>query len=198
LPPVLFRVTIAGMQDVPIILLTGERQIGKTTALSSAVELLRGAGVTVTGLLTRRAGPHDLVVAELHTGSSYPLTDPYHEASSSQTANFVMNEAAFARSSSALMTSFPTQVFVLDEIGPLELRHRRGWVGGLDLLKREAYTLAIIVVRPELLGQAISELPGMRFTVMRVDRENRQGLDVALFDTVMAALSRAACHGEVA
>ena len=109
------------MLTASIILLTGERQIGKTTALSEAVRLLRGAGVAVTGLLTQRTGPHDLAVTELHTGASYPLTDPYREDHDSPTRNFTMNETALARSSGALLTCFPTQVFVLDEIGPLEL-----------------------------------------------------------------------------
>lgn len=179
------------MLTASIILLTGERQIGKTTALSEAVRLLRGAGVAVTGLLTQRTGPHDLAVTELHTGASYPLTDPYREDHDSPTRNFTMNETALARSSGALLTCFPTQVFVLDEIGPLELRHRRGWVGTLDLLKSESYALAIVVVRPELLGDAIAELPGTSFTVIRVGKDNRQCMAADLFDTVMAALSNA-------
>ncbi|MCU0519636.1 MAG: hypothetical protein MUF84_02940 [Anaerolineae bacterium] len=178
--------------DSNVILLTGDRQIGKTTALWEAVGLLRGVGMRVTGLLTQRTGPHDLAVMELHTGDRYPLTDPWYEDHGTPTPNFVMNEAAMARSSGALAACFPTQVFVLDEIGPLELRHRRGWVGALDLLRREAYELGILVIRPELLGVAIAELPGTTFTVIRVDAGNRQGLGTELFGTAMALFSRTA------
>ncbi len=59
-----------------IVLLTGGRQIGKTTALSEAVKQLQDAGVKVAGLLTQRTGPHDLTVIELYTGARYSLTDP--------------------------------------------------------------------------------------------------------------------------
>lgn len=172
-----------------VILLTGERQTGKTTVLSEVVERLRSAGAKVSGLLTRRTGPHDLVVTELRTGASYPLTAPFQDSADSATRNFTMDEVAFARSSNALVTAFPTQVFVLDEIGPLELRHRRGWVQVLDLLRRETYVLAIVVVRPELLGEAVAELPGAKFVVVRVDMDSRQGLGVSLFDTAMAMLA---------
>ncbi len=186
------------MSDPGIMLLTGGRQVGKSTALSEAVGLLRSAGVKVTGLSTQRTGPHDLSVIELHTGASYMLTDPYQNAPGSATPNFTMNEAAIARSSGALTSCFPTQVFVLDEIGPLELRNRRGWVGVLDLLKCEScYASAIIVVRPELLGEAIAELPGTTFTVVRVTTSNRQGLGGHLFDTAMVMLSGTAAPSQV-
>ncbi len=174
-----------------IVLLTGGRQIGKTTALSEAVKQLQDAGVKVAGLLTQRTGPHDLTVIELYTGARYSLTDPYRDIPGAPTPNFVMNEAAFARSTAALATSFPTQVFVLDEIGPLELRHHRGWVSVLDLLKRESYAVAFIVVRPELLGDAVVELPDAEYTVIRVDVDSRQGLGSYLFDAATARLSDA-------
>lgn len=174
-----------------IILLTGGRQVGKTTALSEAVKRLQDAGVKVAGLLTQRTGPHDLAVIELHTGARYSLTDPYRDIPGAPTSNFVMNEAAFARSDAALAMSFPTQVFVLDEIGPLELRHRRGWVRALDLLGHEPYALAFVVVRPELLGDAVAELPDAEYTVIRVDVGNRQGLGACLFDIATARLSDA-------
>lgn len=176
------------MPTPKIVLLTGGRQIGKTTALSEAVRRLQDAGVRVSGVLTQRAGPHDLAAIELHTGARYPLTDPYRDIPGAPTPNFVMNEAAFARSTAALATSFPTQVFVLDEIGPLELRHHHGWVSVLDLLRRESYALAFIVVRPELVGDAILALPDAEYTVIRVDLDSRQGLGAHLFDVAMARL----------
>ena len=109
-----------------IILLTGGRQVGKTTALSEAVKRLQDAGVKVAGLLTQRTGPHDLAVIELHTGARYSLTDPYRDIPGAPTSNFVMNEAAFARSDAALAMSRPSVRVGQDR--PVGVAPRRGWV----------------------------------------------------------------------
>jgi nucleoside-triphosphatase THEP1 len=170
------------------LLITGDRQVGKSTALARAVTTLRARGFRISGLLTERAGEHDLVVHELHTGARYPLTDPFDAgAAHSPLRHFQMNAGALARSSQALAASFPTQVFVLDEIGPLELRHGQGWVAALDLLNRADYELAAIVVRPQLLGELIERLPGCRFELIRVTLQNRDRVPQMLVRTISEA-----------
>lgn len=169
-----------------ILLVTGERQVGKSTLLARAVTRLREVGLQVSGLLTRRTGPHDLTVTELHTGEVYALTDPFVDIPGSPTRNFTMNEAAFARSREALAGSFPTQVFVLDEIGPLELRRRRGWIDALELLRREQYALAIVVVRSELLPEAVDALEATWATLLRITPDNREAVLPALVRWIIA------------
>jgi nucleoside-triphosphatase THEP1 len=171
------------------LLLTGGRQVGKSTALHAAVARLRCEHVEVSGLLTERTGAHDLQVTELHTGSHYPLTDPFRDVAGSPTRQFTMNEDALRRSAQALEASFPTQVFVLDELGPLELVHHQGWVVAFELLSHGAYELAIIVVRPELLGTAIIALPGTSFTVLHVTSDNRDALPERLAGAILQHLA---------
>jgi nucleoside-triphosphatase THEP1 len=193
LPPALFCVTMGLMMTwmaTRIVLITGERQVGKSTALRGAVARLQRAYVRISGLLTERTGPHDLEVTELHTDARYPLTDPFHDVPGSPTRQFAMNEAALARAGRALEASFPTQVLVLDELGPLELIHRQGWVGALELLCHEAYDLALVVVRPELLGAAVMALPGMTFAVLRVTPDNRGALPERLAEAITAHLTQ--------
>jgi nucleoside-triphosphatase THEP1 len=173
-------------------LITGERQVGKTTALKQALTTIRQAGLSVSGLVTQRTGLHDLEVRELHTESVYKLTDPLDASSATPLCRFKMNAAAMARSAHALVGSFPTQVFVLDEMGPLELKHRQGWVGALTLLARESYVFAVVVVRPSLVGQAVAELPDTMYSVVRVTSDNREGVPTLIADEVIAACARAA------
>jgi len=173
-------------------LVTGERQVGKTTALKRALTTVRQAGVSVSGLLTQRTGPHDLEVRELHTESVYKLTDPFDALSASPLGHFKMNAAAMARSARALAGSFPTQVFVLDEVGPLELKHRQGWVDALALLARESYVFAVLVVRPSLVSQAVVELPGAVVSVITVTPHNREEVPALIADEAIAACARAA------
>ena len=184
-------VHIVGVPDCRIVLITGERQVGKSTALQDTVKGLRSAGLHVSGLLTRRTGPHDLEVLELHTETSYLLTDPFTSAHTSVTRNFAMNADALLRSSKALETSFPTDVFVLDEIGPLELVHRQGWVSAFELLRQEVYKLAYLIVRPELLGAAVMELPGSGFGVIRVTLANRNIVADRLLHVALSGKARA-------
>ena len=162
--------------DCRIVLITGERQVGKSTALTQSVARLRNAGLQLSGLLTRRSGPHDLEVTELHTGAIYALTAPYTPGHTSPTRHFAMNAEAMLRSSRAMAAGFPTEIFILDELGPLELVHQQGWVGAFELLHQETYRLAYIVVRPELLGALVSRLPGTEFGVLRVTAANRDAI----------------------
>ncbi|MGC9469337.1 MAG: nucleoside-triphosphatase [Anaerolineae bacterium] len=174
------------MTDPRFILITGQRQVGKSTALQQALLRSQEAGLQVSGLLTQRVGPHDLMVTELHTGATYPLTDPFEDRPGSPTRQFAMNAQAFARSRRALEASFPTQLFVLDEVGPLELRHHQGWWSVFGLLRCREYDQAVIVVRPELLGEAIAELPGICFSVVRVSMANRDTLPAVLFEMIQS------------
>jgi nucleoside-triphosphatase THEP1 len=176
-----------GRLDSRIVLITGERQVGKSTALRYAVTELRRTGLHVSGLLTRRTGPHDLEVTEIHAGSSYALTDPFRRDHTSPTRNFAMNPDALLRSSKAMAAGFPTELFILDELGPLELVHRQGWVGVFELLHHETYGLAYIVIRPDLLGAATAELPGTSFGLIRLTLANRDAIPAELVRLALVA-----------
>jgi nucleoside-triphosphatase THEP1 len=171
------------MSKPQIILLTGKRQVGKSTLCFRLVELMRAEGLAVAGLLTRRTGPHDLEVLELASGRAYPLTLPFEATEGIAFSNFRMDPEAMARSALALEQSFPTDVFVLDEVGPLELVHHKGWIRALGLLAQSDYKAAFVVVRPELLLEAILQLPKPTYTVVHVLVDNRDCLPMQLLRT---------------
>ena len=173
------------MPEPRIVLLTGERQIGKSTVCRKLVEHLRSIDYQVSGLLTRRTGSHDLEVTELHTEQAYPLTLPFDPQADRLLGNFIFSSEAVHRSTRALDTCFPAQVFFLDELGPLELQHHKGWVKAITLLAEQDYGIAFIVVRPTLLMQAVEALPATFYTVVRVKEDNRDTLPDYLFSMVM-------------
>lgn len=177
------------MPEPTIVLLTGECQVGKSTLCRHLVPLLTAAGLPVSGLLTSRTGPHDLAVTELDSDRSYPLTLPFEGTAGIALPHFRMDPQAMATSLQALEASFPTQVFFLDEIGPLELIMEQGWVKVLELLKQETYRVAFIVVRPELLIQAIWRLPVSAYVVVRVTVENRDTLPATLLELAQRAVA---------
>ncbi len=143
--------------------------------------MLRETRLKVTGLITQRTGPDALAVQELHSGDTYPLTMPLDSDGGLLIGHFRFSPEALARSDQALDACFPTQVFILDEIGPMELLHGQGWIRAITLLRRRHYHIAFIVVRPELLVQAMRQLPLSFYTVIHLTEEIRDSVPTSLF-----------------
>ncbi len=165
-----------------IVLLSGERQIGKSSLCLRLEQKLHEAGIEVSGIVTQRVGPHELEVKELRTQACYALTTQRQAAVENDLTlpQFQMDPDAMARSMTAIAESFPTEIFILDELGPLELCRKQGWYRALYLLKRARYHLAFIVIRPELLVEAMWQLPQVSYTVITVTKENRDHLPASL------------------
>ncbi len=54
----------------------------------------------------------------------------------------------------------PCDLFVLDELGPLEFDRHQGWTAGFDLLAAAStFRLAIVVVRPEYVQVFLQRFP---------------------------------------
>jgi nucleoside-triphosphatase THEP1 len=175
------------MLEPRIVLLTGNRQIGKSTACISLVHMLRETKLKVAGLITQRTGPDDLTLHELHSGGIYPLTLPLDSDNGFLVGHFRFSPEALARGNQALDTCFPTQVFILDEVGPMELIYGQGWIRAITLLRRRHYRIAFIVVRPELLVPAMRQLPLSFYTVIHLTAEIRDSVPASLFTIAMDA-----------
>ena len=73
-------------------------------------------------------------------------------------------------------------LFMVDEIGPLELEQGKGFAPILDLLPIEGPTHTLIVVRPELLDQLLLHLRDAKSTLFSVTEENRDALPLQIVD----------------
>jgi len=51
-------------------------------------------------------------------------------------------------------------LLIVDELGPLEFIHAKGWLSGLVALDSFRYRLALVVIRPELMEAAQTRWPG--------------------------------------
>jgi len=60
-----------------------------------------------------------------------------------------------------------SDLLVIDELGPFELAKGEGWVSGLRLLDEGAYRLALVVIRPELIEQAVQRWPNASVVELR-------------------------------
>lgn len=174
------------MPEPNIVLVTGERQIGKSTVCRKLVQRLQKAEYQLSGLLTQRTGTHDLEVTELHTAQTYPLTLPFDPQVDRPLGNFLFSPDAVRRSNAAFDTCFPTQIFFLDELGPLELKHHKGWIRVIPMLRKQVVGLAFVVIRPTLLMEAMDALSAPLYKVVRVRQDNRNALPDILYHMVLA------------
>ena len=106
---------------------------------------------------------------------------------------YSFDPAALARALRVLERAISAgcDLFMIDEIGPLELEQGKGFAPILDLLPVGGPTHTLIVVRPALLDPLLLRLRDVvrrpcrtGFTVFSVTEENRDGLPLQIVETL--------------
>ncbi len=142
-----------------LFIVTGSRGAGKTTFCADLIAAAREAGWRPAGLLSRTvfsgSHPSTIEVENLAGGEVRPLAvyDPDQPTPGSRIWQF--RGDAIAWGNQVLADSIPCDFLVVDELGPLEFERGDGWQAGLAALDSGQYAIAIAVVRPELLGEAL-------------------------------------------
>ena len=155
--------------------LTGERGIGKTTFCRALVELARADGWDVAGLLspaTFETGIKTGILAQgLRTDETRPLaiaaSGPRHSTFELPLGDWLFSPPTLAWGNGILKICLPCDLFIVDELGPLELIRAEGWVNALAALRRPDYKIGIVVIRPELLEAARKTLPIMQAVTIK-------------------------------
>ncbi len=169
-----------------VIILTGERGIGKTTICRETVRLARASKRDCGGILTlSHAGMRE--VYDVRTGDIHRLTQEAGAGPAVVQGRFRFNPETLSWGNEVLARSVPCDLLVVDEIGPLEIERDRGWATAFEVLRDREFALAVVVVRPELVAQAQMRLPGFDAGVLRVTRGNRDGLPGLLMEELKGA-----------
>jgi nucleoside-triphosphatase len=143
-------------------IITGSRGAGKTSFCQAMAGAARSAGWQVAGIISNPVfeGSHrtQIVAEDLRSGQTRLLATRRETDQADQplaTRNWQFDPQAIAWGSAVLSTSLPSDLFIVDELGTLEFERDQGWQAGLLALDSQRYTLALVVVRPELLGEAL-------------------------------------------
>ncbi len=165
-----------------IAILTGPVESGKTTACRQLVDLAQQQGVDCAGIVcpahfdgTRKVG---IDLLHVRTGERRPLAQADDRPAELRTTRYRFDAGVMAWGASILDAACPCGVLFVDEIGPLELERGQGWVNALTVLRKGAFDLAIVVVRPTLIQAfrtAIEHAPSTVFTLP--DPTTRRRLD---------------------
>jgi nucleoside-triphosphatase THEP1 len=173
-----------------IIILTGARGVGKTTASRRAITLVQVKEYTCGGIITLTQPDGELDVLDVGSGETRRLTLPPDAKPAIVQGCFRFDPGTLGWGNMALTHVTPCQLLVVDELGPLELEQGSGWTRAFDVLQSGDFALALVVVRPELVIKAQLRLPYSATTVLTVTPENRDDLPPILLEMLEQAVNR--------
>ncbi len=149
-------------------LLTAEIGAGKTTFCAALAEQARAAGWDVAGILCPPVFENGIKTGiraqNLRTKESRPLAvaasfDLRPSTFDLSLGNWFFDPAVIAWGNEILAAAPPCDLFLVDELGPLELMRGEGWFHAIEALRGQNYQVGVAVVRPSLLQTAQSLFP---------------------------------------
>ena len=140
-----------------ITVVTGRRKVGKTTYCQQLITTAALEGRTIKGIMT--PGRYDesglrtgFYLQNVATGERTLLGSGLEdELHGTRIGFWTLNDQIVELGNAILATAFPTDILIIDEIGPLELSRSQGWSEAVPLLRRGQFGQAYVVVRPECL-----------------------------------------------
>ncbi len=142
-------------QRSQIVVISGDSGVGKTSYCAALVRHVTASGGLVCGLLSLGIYVDDVRIAidlhDLSTGQPRRLATRRPEPDpTSLTPQWQFDDEALRWGNAVLAAVPPCDLLIVDELGPLELKYNAGFQSAFDVLKRRAYRLACVVVRPSL------------------------------------------------
>ncbi|MFB0518950.1 MAG: nucleoside-triphosphatase [Acidobacteriota bacterium] len=173
-----------------IIVVTGSVGGGKTSLVEEAAHLLKTEGVSVAGVITpvlNEAGKRvGYIIRDLRTGEERILARTTPFDTPLRQCSFYFVEESFRWAEKLFSKSLDSQVFILDEVGRLELR-RKGYYRLLESILLRYEGCFIITARRDILAELIALFKIERAAVIDIETE-KEPL-ILLKELVKAALS---------
>jgi nucleoside-triphosphatase THEP1 len=160
-----------------LILLTGQRGAGKTSLVQKLVEAAKQSHWKVCGLFSPARLAHGqktgIEVVDARSGARRLLASRIvGELHGPQIGDWTFDREALAWGNALLQGAPSSNLFVLDELGPLEFDRQQGWTAGFGFLaKPAACRLAIVVVRQEYSATFLQRQPRARTVTIQSPAE---------------------------
>ncbi|MGB9300103.1 MAG: nucleoside-triphosphatase [Anaerolineae bacterium] len=163
-----------------VVVLTGERGVGKTHLCQAVVEQAGKIGFRCAGVLSRAVFDGEekaaITLVDVATSAERTLAVADDTPGELRWGRYRFVPSTLAWGSDLLTGATPCDLLIVDELGPLELTLGLGLEAALDVLDEGAFSLALVVVRPELLDTLRKQLNCAETRVVEVDLQNRDQL----------------------
>ncbi len=152
-----------------IIVLTGDRGIGKTTTCLQLAQRAQADGFDCAGIVSLgRFTDGDKLgidLLDLRTQTRCSLAEADDRPAPLRTGRYRFDVAAMQRGLDWLEAACPCDLLIIDELGPLELERGEGWANALGILRTGHFRLAVVVVRPALTNVFTAAMAGVDATL---------------------------------
>jgi nucleoside-triphosphatase THEP1 len=147
------------MNKPQIIIITGDLESGKTSLCQEIIRFAQKSGINTTGLVSPgifRDGLKTAIdVQDISTGESRRLAELRdHPGTGLETKRWSFSPEAVSWGNRVLTKATPSDLLIIDELGPLEFNRAEGWVAAFEVIDQAQYQAALLVIRPSLVQQA--------------------------------------------
>jgi nucleoside-triphosphatase THEP1 len=141
-------------------IISGEIGAGKTTLCACLIQAFDALGWQISGLRSpaiMEAGQKTGIAVENLASKAIrklAVQATKLQELEDEPMHWTFDPEVLAWGNQVFMQVVPTDLLVVDEIGPLEMNRGEGWVNALSALDSRQYRQAILVMRPKLLSMA--------------------------------------------
>ena len=148
-----------------LLLLSGPSGSGKTSLCLQVIQSAQHLGFNLGGVVSPGcfADGHKeaIIVQAVRSGETRLLAKPMsavqlQDDASPRTPAWSFDPAAVTWGNHILAHSLPADLFIIDELGPLEWLQNKGWTAAFTAIDSRQYHLCVLITRPELLDRALN------------------------------------------
>lgn len=167
-------------QEPMLYIITGSRGAGKTTFCQAVVNKAREAGLKTAGLLSLPVfeGQYRTAIEaqDMKTGEKRTLATRSEpgEAEGMHTKHWKFDPEVLTWGNRVLENSTPCDFLLVDELGTLEFEYDRGWQSAFEAVDSRQYAVAMVVIRSELLGEALVRWPHAYIVEIETPDDSRE------------------------
>jgi nucleoside-triphosphatase len=150
-----------------LIIISGAIGSGKSTLCSQLAAYFQGAGWQLSGLVSRGVFTDNqkkaIAAVNLNDGEARLLAvyrlQPISDKDGDLPLHWDFDPATLAWGNQVFQQTGLTDLLVVDELGPLEMKRNEGWTAAITAINERRFRLALLVLRPALLTQAVKQWP---------------------------------------